>query len=147
MTLEEVQFLALALYHIPDQLNKSDVKSMFRILIAHGIYPTCAGCGDAIVNIDDFSWDHDKPKSRGGSNGLENMQPMHRVCNNYKGNSERKLTAFEYKKYRKMRTDEKEVQKSDIGLIKYREHKRAARGHVRIMGWHDPTNFFDRFCK
>ena len=46
----------------------------------------CALCGDQIKDMKDASVDHKIPRSRGGSDALENLQLAHRKCNEAKGN-------------------------------------------------------------
>lgn len=49
----------------------------------NGICPICG----LVLHINDASFDHIKPKSKGGSNALVNIQVTHYVCNNRKGDS------------------------------------------------------------
>jgi len=46
----------------------------------------CSLCGDHITDMKDASVDHIIPKSRGGSDALDNLQIAHRSCNEQKGN-------------------------------------------------------------
>jgi DNA-directed RNA polymerase subunit RPC12/RpoP len=48
---------------------------------ANGI---CAECGE-YVEIEDASRDHIIPRAAGGGNGRDNIQLMHKNCNNLKG--------------------------------------------------------------
>jgi 5-methylcytosine-specific restriction endonuclease McrA len=47
-----------------------------------GHYPVCPWCKEYIYDINDFTWDHIVPKAAGGADSVENLQPMHRHCNN-----------------------------------------------------------------
>jgi len=71
--------------------DKQQIKSLYRLLADYGIYPICPLCGEPIKmrsakhNVK-FSWDHIVPKSLGGPDSLDNLQPTHKICNNLKGN-------------------------------------------------------------
>ena len=84
MTLRKKDILRLLaeLSDRPDLLNKRHLKKIYALLIAMGHYPLCPWCQDYIYDINDFSWDHIKPKSAGGGDSLDNLQPMHKHCNN-----------------------------------------------------------------
>lgn len=47
-------------------------------------YIQCGICSLPIVNTDHVTVDHIIPKSKGGSNRVDNMQPAHRSCNEEK---------------------------------------------------------------
>ena len=49
--------------------------------------PRCFACNQPILNIKDFSWDHLYPHSKGGSNDLQNLVPMHKECNQAKADN------------------------------------------------------------
>lgn len=74
--------LLSALERNPELLNRRHLKKIYALLIASGHYPICSWCGDYIYNINDFTWDHIVPRSAGGADGLDNLQPMHKTCNN-----------------------------------------------------------------
>ena len=82
MTPDDVLTLLSSLEKNPEQLNRRHLKKIYALLIAMGHYPICPWCRDYIYSIDDFSWDHISPKARGGEDCLENLQPMHKCCNN-----------------------------------------------------------------
>lgn len=46
----------------------------------------CADCGN-YVELEDASRDHIIPRSKGGGNGRNNIQLMHKTCNNRKGDT------------------------------------------------------------
>ena len=74
------------------KFNKNQMKSLYGILADYGIYQTCPLCGEPIKMRSnkystEFSWDHVLPKSLGGVDGLENLQPTHKECNSLKGNN------------------------------------------------------------
>ncbi|MDE6478179.1 MAG: HNH endonuclease [Alphaproteobacteria bacterium] len=81
---EDIKKLILSLAACADKLNKHQVKELYRMMIACGKYPICPACHQPITTMQDFSWDHIYPASRGGSHDIRNMQPMHRVCNEAK---------------------------------------------------------------
>ena len=66
-------------------LNCKQIKLLFRLLIGAGQKPICPSCNRPITDVMDFSIDHIYPRARGGGNGLENLQPMHKSCNVTKG--------------------------------------------------------------
>ena len=79
------------------RLSRKQMKQVYEILGDYHIYTNCKLCGQPILIDSDymryepnydkmaFSWDHVIPKSEGGSNDLENMQPTHKLCNNRRG--------------------------------------------------------------
>lgn len=78
----DAMMLLRSLEKNPDQLTRRHLKKIYSLLILSGHYPVCPWCHDYIYNIKDFTWDHIVPKSAGGSDSLDNLQPMHRHCNN-----------------------------------------------------------------
>ena len=82
--------------HLDTQISRKQMKQIYIIMGDYGVYPTCPLCGKQIkINSKIsyvceqsqkmmFSWDHIKPKCKGGSDGLTNMQPTHKICNNKK---------------------------------------------------------------
>jgi len=82
--------------HLEKQISKKQIKQIYAIMGDYDVYPTCPLCGEKIkINSDilkhseqtqpmTFTWDHIKPKSMGGPDGLMNMQPTHKICNNKK---------------------------------------------------------------
>ena len=82
MNKKEILSLITALEKNPGQLTKQPLKKVYAILIACGHYPICPWCNKPIYNINDFSWDHITPRALGGEDSLDNLQPMHKHCNN-----------------------------------------------------------------
>ena len=78
----EILDLLRSLEKNPGQLNKRHLKKIYALLIAMGHYPVCPWCKEYIYDINDFTWDHIVPKVAGGKDSLENLQPMHKRCNN-----------------------------------------------------------------
>lgn len=84
MTKQEILDLLSIIALCADRLGPNQVKELYRIATFLGFAPVCPGCGLPISNIGDFSWDHIWPRSKGGSDDLHNLQPMHKVCNSFK---------------------------------------------------------------
>ncbi|MBR3147726.1 MAG: HNH endonuclease [Alphaproteobacteria bacterium] len=83
--------------HVNGVLNRKQMKQVFEIMGDYGFRPICKLCGkpieinsvnqrhkDQLKNMA-FSWDHQVPKSKGGSYDLSNLQPTHKLCNNRRG--------------------------------------------------------------
>lgn len=87
MNKKEIISLICALEKNPNHLTKQHLKKIYAILIACGHFPTCPWCEQPIYNINDFTWDHIIPKSAGGNDSLNNLQPMHKRCNNASKNN------------------------------------------------------------
>jgi 5-methylcytosine-specific restriction endonuclease McrA len=79
--------------HINNYLTRKRMKQIFTIMGDYEVYPICKLCGQPIKITTgtnqcghlDFSWDHKKPKSKGGGYDLANLQPTHKICNNRRG--------------------------------------------------------------
>ena len=82
MNSSELLRLLESLERNPNELTRQHLKKIYALLIACGHYPICPWCEKPITNIDDFSWDHIVPKSAGGGDSINNLQPMHKHCNN-----------------------------------------------------------------
>jgi hypothetical protein len=83
---EDIKNLLVALESCATSMDRKQVKQLYAILIACGQYPVCPVCNQPITDIKDFTWDHIRPASRGGSDDISNMIPMHATCNVLKGN-------------------------------------------------------------
>ncbi len=81
----DIENVILSLAMCADKLDRAQVKQLYRILIAVGQFPVCPACHQPITDIDEFTWDHIYPRAKGGSDNLCNLQPMHRRCNQNKG--------------------------------------------------------------
>ncbi|MBO7066035.1 MAG: HNH endonuclease [Alphaproteobacteria bacterium] len=62
------------------------LRTLFTISISLDVYPVCEYCQCPINDPNQLSIDHIQPTSKGGGNNVENLQPMHCVCNSRKGN-------------------------------------------------------------
>ena len=80
------KILAMLISHA-SQLSKQNIKKLYKIAIRYDLNPKCYACNQPILNIKDFSWDHLYPQSKGGSDDLHNLVPMHKSCNQAKGNN------------------------------------------------------------
>ena len=78
----EILMMLRSLEKEPGQLTKRHLKKIYALLIAMGHYPVCPWCEEYIYDINDFTWDHIVPKVAGGADSLDNLQPMHKHCNN-----------------------------------------------------------------
>jgi hypothetical protein len=96
MNKKELLSLITALEQCPGQMTKSHLKKVYALLIACGHYPICPWCNKPIYNINDFSWDHIIPRALGGTDDLENLQPMHKRCNNESKQAIAYETEYEY---------------------------------------------------
>ena len=85
MTEQEIKDILTSIALLWQELTPNEVKSLFRILAAHGHYPTCSACGKPISDFKTFSWDHVIARSIGGADDIKNMTPMHQNCNFAKG--------------------------------------------------------------
>ena len=63
------------------------LRMLYRIAIANYLYPECPFCGKPIAYQDELSIDHIIPKAEGGTDNIENLQPMHKDCNSKKGDN------------------------------------------------------------
>ena len=85
MKKKDIKNVIKALGSVAWQLDANEVKRLYAMLIVHGIYPVCPLCKEPISSINDFTWDHIVPRSRGGSDHISNMAPTHAKCNENKG--------------------------------------------------------------
>ena len=69
------------------QYSLRDLKQVYRIAIDNCVWPVCPYCNRPITDVSEFTIDHRFPKSLGGTDNIENLQPMHKKCNAEKGDS------------------------------------------------------------
>lgn len=85
MKKKDIKNVIKALGSVAWQLDTNELKRLYAMLIAHGIYPVCPLCKEPISSINDFTWDHIVPRSRGGKDHISNMVPVHAKCNEERG--------------------------------------------------------------
>lgn len=69
------------------KLDKTNIKKLYKIAIRYDLGPKCFACNQPMLHIREFSWDHLYPHSKGGSDDLQNLVPMHKSCNQDKGDN------------------------------------------------------------
>ena len=67
------------------EYNIYKLRIVYRIAIDNLVYPECPCCHKAITTQEDFTIDHIIPRALGGTDEIENLQPMHKKCNSHKG--------------------------------------------------------------
>ena len=63
------------------------LRILYRIAITNSLYPECPWCKQPIKATQELTIDHIKPKAFGGTDNIENLQPMHKECNSKKGDN------------------------------------------------------------
>ena len=139
MTEEEVKAILVGISACWSELSRGEVKSLLRILAAHGTPPICSACGKPIYDFKDFSWDHCVARSLGGPDTILNMTPMHIECNLEKGS---KVDADQFKHIDPELL--KEIKPNCKGKPRRTNKKFTEaphrRNHVRLNGWSDNNN-------
>ena len=67
------------------EYNIYKLRILYRIAIDNFVYPECPHCREAIKTQEDLTIDHIVPRAKGGTDAIENLQPMHKKCNSNKG--------------------------------------------------------------
>lgn len=122
------------------------IRLLYRIAIDNFVYPECPYCKKPIKSQDELTIDHIIPRSKGGGDDMENLQPMHKTCNSEKGcimPEIQKCDEIPIKKHRKNRNEskhkEREIVKSRTPEELYtkckkidmaRTHKCHAKSHL-----------------
>ena len=81
MTKEHIAAILNAIFSFWQDLSPNEVKSLLRILATRNIVPKCMECGQPIYDINNITWDHACPHSKGGPDLIGNLIPMHGDCN------------------------------------------------------------------
>ncbi len=138
MTEEEVKAILTGISACWAELTPGEVKSLLRILAAHGTPPVCSACNKPIYDFKEFSWGHCFARSLGGPNTILNMTPMHVACNVEKGSK------IDEKQFAHIDPDLlKEIEPMSKGKPRRTSKKFAEshrRNHVRLNGWTDNNN-------
>lgn len=61
------------------------LRKVFSTAISIGVCPECEYCHQVINDVDELTIDHTIPRAHGGTDAIENLQPMHAKCNSAKG--------------------------------------------------------------
>lgn len=105
---------------VNEDIDRDQMKQIYKIMGDYDAYPVCALCGFPIyVNSSgtkkqtgaSFSWDHIVPKALCGSNDLSNMQPTHKLCNSRRGCQTMYHTHYTINIYLGVDTEKKETKK------------------------------------
>ena len=166
-----------SLIDVSGSLTRDEVKTFYNISINHGVCPICAGCKTEIRDIHDFSWDHSQPKSLGGPDDVFNMQPMHKCCNEFKGNKLDTISVDMYLRHFEQITSTKPPQREeDLGKVdsssyvrrlkrvklkntntddffpsktrqQNKELYKKHRQHIHANGWGDLNDFMNKYGK
>ena len=65
--------------------NIYKLRILYRIAIDNFVYPECPSCHKAIKTQEYLTIDHIIPKANGGTDDIQNLQPMCKTCNSDKG--------------------------------------------------------------
>ena len=93
------------------------LRMLYRIAITNYLYPECPWCKRPITGQQDLTIDHIIPKAFGGTDNIDNLQPMHKECNSLKGCSMPEITEcteIPVKKHRKKRNGKKQKQRESV---------------------------------
>ena len=137
MKKKDIKNVIKALGSVAWQLDANEVKRLYAMLIAHGIYPVCPLCKEPISSINDFTWDHIIPRSRGGKDHISNTAPAHAKCNEERGkNFVDELFDVEYK----LKIDMPVADEGVMSLKEIKRKKKYARCKSRIKEYQHANN-------
>lgn len=146
MTEDEIQAILTAILGIWKELSPTEVKSLLKILMVHGELPKCAACGQPILSMDDFSWDHAFPESKGGPTVIGNLQSMHTQCNVAKGNEidEQYFCHIDPDLLQQLIKNQKKHNSRSGSKSKSKYETTQRRKHTRVNGWADMSSYYGR---
>lgn len=149
MTENEIQAILSGILKYWKSLTPAEVKSLLKILVVRGDLPKCAACGKPILSMDDFSWDHAIPESKGGPTLIGNLQPMHTLCNVAKGDDtdEQYFCHIDPELLQQMMKERKKHGSRAGGKSKSNKYANTPdkrRKHVRVNGWTDMSSYYGR---
>ena len=99
------------------EYNIYKLRILYRIAIDNFVYPECPHCHKAIKIQEDLTIDHIVPRAKGGTDSIENLQPMHKTCNSNKGCQLPEVTTCDnvpVKKHRKPRNEPKHKEREIV---------------------------------
>ena len=99
------------------EYNIYKVRILYRLAIDNRVYPECPYCKQPIKTQDEFTIDHIIPRSKGGTDDIENLQPMQKECNSLKGCEMPEYIEcpdIPVKKHRKKRNGKKQKQRESV---------------------------------
>lgn len=99
------------------EYNICKLRLLYRIAIDNLVYPECPYCKKSITTQEDLTIDHIIPQALGGTDDIENLQPMHKKCNSNKGcKMPEQTTCSEtpIKKHRKSRNESKHKEREIV---------------------------------
>lgn len=145
MTENEVQAILAGILKHWKTLTPAEVKCLLKILMVRGELPKCTACNKPILNMEDFSWDHGIPESKGGPTEIGNLQPMHTWCNVAKGDEidEQYFCHIDPELLEQMMKGQKKKGSRPSGKSKqkYDNSSDKRRKHVRVNGWTDMSSY------
>ena len=124
-----------------------EYRELFRIAIDNFIYPECPYCKKSITTQEDLTIDHIIPRSLGGKDNIENLQPMHKKCNSDKGCKMPEQTTCPDVPVKKHRKPKKETKHKERDIVKSRtpeelyqkckkiDQARVAKCHTTVRGY------------
>ena len=104
-------------------------RKVYRIAIDNCVYPECPYCKQIIRTQEEFTVDHIMPRAKGGSDDIENLQPMHKTCNSDKGCMLPETTT-----------------RDDVPVKKCRHHKKHKRKEGTVVKGHSTEELYQK-CK
>lgn len=102
------------------EYNICRFRKLYRIALANHVYPECPYCHKPIVTQEDLTIDHIIPRSKGGKDDVENLQPMHKACNSEKGCTVPETTKCDEVPIKKYRRNHHKPKNKERDIVKSR---------------------------